>query len=226
VHDGTAAAEAILDDVLGDAPTSKAAGRLYTYVSDLRNALTRTGGRSTYITHPAHRYVLNRDTVETDLWRMRQAIHHATHTNDPDERRTALRRAVDTYRGPLAGDTDYEWIEPYREAVRQQALDATLALADALTDNPAEQITVLEAAIHHHRYTEQLYQQAMKARAALGHLDAIRTLHRALTRALGEIDTEPTTEPTALANQLVAQEQNAGRQPLRQAPRPCDGAAA
>ncbi|MFC5939970.1 BTAD domain-containing putative transcriptional regulator [Micromonospora harpali] len=227
VHDGDASAEAILDDLLPDAPANKAPGRLYTYVSDLRTIMRRTAGRGTYLTHPHQRYVLNREAVDVDLWRMRAAIRDANQATDPTERLAALRRAVDTYRGHLADGADYEWIEPYREAVRQQALDAYLALADALTDNPAEQLTVLDAAIGHNPYAEELYQQAMRARAALGHLDAIRSLRRALTRALGEIDAEPSDDTIALADELVAQVQRPARRPdLRPAPRPGDGAAA
>ncbi|WP_053065488.1 BTAD domain-containing putative transcriptional regulator, partial [Micromonospora sp. RV43] len=227
VHDGDASAEAILDDLLPDAPANKAPGRLYTYVSDLRTIMRRTAGRGTYLTHPHQRYVLNRDAVDVDLWRMRAAIRDANQATDPTERLAALRRAVDTYRGHLADGADYEWIEPYREAVRQQALDTYLALADALTDNPAEQLTVLDAAIGHNPYAEELYQQAMRARAALGHLDAIRSLRRALTRALGEIDAEPSDDTIALADELVAQVQRPARRPdLRPAPRPGDGAAA
>jgi DNA-binding SARP family transcriptional activator/LysM repeat protein len=227
VHDGDASAEAILDDLLPDAPANKAPGRLYTYVSDLRTIMRRTAGRGTYLTHPHQRYVLNRDAVDVDLWRMRAAIRDANQATNPTERLAALRRAVDTYRGHLADGADYEWIEPYREAVRQQALDAYLALADALTDNPAEQLTVLDAAIGHNPYAEELYQQAMRARAALGHLDAIRSLRRSLTRALGEIDAEPSDDTIALADELVAQVQRPARRPdLRPAPRPGDGAAA
>lgn len=227
VHDGDASAEAILDDLLPDAPANKAPGRLYTYVSDLRTIMRRTAGRGTYLTHPHQRYVLNRDTVDVDLWRMRAAIRDANQAIDPAERLAALSRAVDTYRGHLADGADYEWIEPYREAVRQQALDAYLALADALADNPAEQLTVLDAAIGHNPYAEELYQQAMRARAALGHLDAIRSLRRSLTRVLGEIDAEPSDDTIALADDLVAQVQRPARRPdLRPAPRPGDGAAA
>ncbi|MFC4148654.1 BTAD domain-containing putative transcriptional regulator [Micromonospora mangrovi] len=227
VHDGDASAEAILDDLLPDAPANKAPGRLYTYVSDLRTIMRRTAGRGTYLTHPHQRYVLNRDAVDVDLWRMRATIRDANQATDPTERLAALRRAVDTYRGHLADGADYEWIEPYREAVRQQALDAYLALVDALTGNPAEQLTVLDAAIGHNPYAEELYQQAMRARAALGHLDAIRSLRRALTRALGEIDAEPSDDTIALADELVAQVQRPARRPdLRPAPRPGDGAAA
>ncbi|TNH29847.1 hypothetical protein FHG89_10720 [Micromonospora orduensis] len=189
--------------------------------------MRRTAGPGTYLTHPHQRYVLNRDAVDVDLWRMRAAIRDANQAADPAKRLAALRRAVDTYRGHLADGADYEWIEPYREAVRQQALDAHLALADALADNPAEQLTVLNAAIGHNPYAEELYQQAMRARAALGHLDAIRSLRRALTRALGEIDAEPSDETVALADQLVAQVQRPARRPdPLPARRPSDGPAA
>ncbi|WP_246595590.1 BTAD domain-containing putative transcriptional regulator [Actinoplanes auranticolor] len=211
VHDGSATTEAILDDLLPDAPASKAPERLYTYVSDLRTVMRRIGGSATYLTHPHRRYALNPDTIDIDLWRMRAAIREAHHATDPQHRIDALRRAVDAYRGPLADGTDYEWAEPYREAIRQQALDAHLALADALTDNPTAQIRVLEAAISYSPYNEQLYQQAMRARAALGHIDAIRTLHRRLNRALADIDAEATDDTISLANQLTAELQSSDR---------------
>jgi DNA-binding SARP family transcriptional activator len=139
----------------------------------------------------------------------------------------ALRRAVDTYGGPLADGFDYEWIEPYREAARQQALDACLALAEALADQPSEMLTVLEAVMRHSPYAEPLYQAAMRARAALGHLDAIRTLRRTLTRHLAEIDAEPSDDTIALADHLVAGLQRPTRRSgPRPAPRPGDGAGA
>jgi DNA-binding SARP family transcriptional activator len=226
VHDGEATAEAILDDVLGDAPASKASGRLYTYISDLRTVLRRVAGHATYISHPGQRYVLDHDLVDVDLWRMQAAIRDAALAADPQQRQSALRRAVDTYAGPLADGADYEWIEPYREAVRQQALDAALALAGTLAETPAEQIAVLDTAIRHNPYTEQLYQQAMRTRARLGHLDAIRTLRRAVTRALDEIDAEPTDDTIALADELVSQLQRTNHPRSPRAPRPAEGAAA
>ncbi|MCY1141553.1 BTAD domain-containing putative transcriptional regulator [Actinoplanes sp. Pm04-4] len=205
VHDGSATVDAILDDLMPDAPASKAPERLYTYVSDLRAVMRRIGGPATYVTHPRGRYALNTDTISIDLWRMRAAIRDAQQTTNPQQRITALHRVIELYRGPLAADTDYEWAEPYREAIRQQALDAHLALADALTHDPLARAQVLEAAITHSPYSEQLYQQAMRTRAELGHLDAIRTLRRDLTRALAEIDTEPDDQTLTLADQLTAQ---------------------
>ena len=202
-HDGTASAEAILDDLLPEAPANKAPGRLYTYVSDLRAMMRRIAGSGDYLTYQNHRYTLNPAAVDADLWRMRAAIRDADQATDPQVRLAALRRAADSYSGHLAAGAEYEWVEPYREAVRQQALDIALALVDSLSDSPGEQLSVLDTAIRHNRYAEELYQQAMRVRAALGQLDAVRSLHRNLSRVLGEIDTEPSEESEALAEKLV-----------------------
>lgn len=204
VHDGAASGEAILDDLLPDAPTSKAAGRLYTYVSGLRAVLRHAGRSAGHVTHPDHRYVLNRDLLDIDLWRMRTAIRDAAQATDPQARAAALRRAVDAYTGPLADGCDYEWIEPYREATRQEALDAHLALADTLAGQPAQQLAVLDAAITHNPHHEALYQAAMRARADLSDVEGIRMLRRTLARRLNDIDAEPTDDTLALADRLIA----------------------
>ncbi|MEU5726748.1 BTAD domain-containing putative transcriptional regulator [Micromonospora sp. NPDC047738] len=203
VRDGSASVEAILDDLLPDAPASKAVHRLHTYVSDLRAVLRHNAGPGTYLTHPHHRYQLNPDRFNIDLWRMRAAIRAADTTASPPERIQALRRAVTAYR-PLADGCEYEWLEPYRQAVRQEALDATTALIEELTDQPAAQTAVLDTALQQHPYTETLYQAAMRAHARLGHLDTIRALRRALTRRLAEIDTEPADDTLTLADKLIA----------------------
>jgi DNA-binding SARP family transcriptional activator len=204
VHDGTAAAETILDDLLPDAPASKALHRLHTYVSDLRAVLRATAGPGNYLTHTGQRYTLNNDALDIDLWRLRAALRQAQSAGTAADRAAALRRAVDAYAGSLADGCDYEWVEPYREGVRQQVLDAALALADLLGGRPADQLTVLETAIGHNPHAEPLYQTAMRAHAALGQRDAIRTVRRTLTRRLAEIDAEPSDDSLALADRLVA----------------------
>ncbi|WP_309236679.1 BTAD domain-containing putative transcriptional regulator [Micromonospora sp. S-DT3-3-22] len=203
VHDGEATQDAILDDLLPDAPAAKAPHRLHTYVSALRKTLTRTGGPGTYLTHPTHRYALDRQHIDTDLWRMRAALRDAAQAASDAARLAALRRAVDAYGGPLADGFDYEWIEAHREGIRRQALDAHLALATT-TPDPDEAIAVLQAAIRHDPYAEPLYQQAMRAHAALGHLGEVHALRQSLTRYLAEIDAEPSKDTLALADQLTA----------------------
>src|SRR5205814_8806415 len=141
---------------------------------------------------PDEQYALNRDTVEVDLWRMQAAIsaaQAADAASDRDARVAALREAVACYSGPLADGRDYEWVEPFREAVRQQAVDTHLALVAAIgDDDPAEAVAVLCAAIEHDPHNEPLYQQAMHLYARLGDVDGIRELRRALTRRLAEVD--------------------------------------
>jgi DNA-binding SARP family transcriptional activator len=203
VHGGSARVETILEDLLPDAPARKAPYRLHTYVYSLRKTLHRCAGPGTYLEHPAGRYALNPAAVDIDLWAMRAALTEADTAATPAARTAALRRAVAAYPAPLAEGCDYEWIEPHREAIRRQALDAHLALADALADTPADALAVLTAAIGHDPYAEAAYQQAMRAHAALGQPDAIRALRRTLTRRLEEIDAEPNDDTLILANHLT-----------------------
>ncbi|MBQ1022768.1 BTAD domain-containing putative transcriptional regulator [Micromonospora sp. C95] len=202
VRDGGATVDAMKEDLVPDATVSKAPHRIHTYVYALRQALKRTGGAATYITHPRHRYQLNRDALDVDLWRMRQALA-AAETATGDARVAALRQAVAAYHGPFADGTRYEWAEPYREAVRRQALDAHLALADALCEQPEEALTVLNAAIAHDPYAEQVYQAAMRRHADLDDADAIAARLAELTRRLEELDTEPTDGTIELASALI-----------------------
>ncbi|MFI7651041.1 BTAD domain-containing putative transcriptional regulator [Micromonospora sp. NPDC049460] len=219
VRDGSASAEAILDDLLPDAPASKALHRLHTYVSDLRAVLRHNAGPGTYLTHPHHRYQLNHDRFDIDLWRMRAAIRAADAATTPADRIEALRRAVASYR-PLAEGCDYEWLEPHRQAVQREALDAAAALVEELASHPDQQIAVLDTAINQHPYAETLYQTAMRAHARLGHLDTIRALRRTLTRRLAEIDAEPADDTLALADRLIADLRQPRRGP--RSPRPSD----
>jgi DNA-binding SARP family transcriptional activator len=200
VHGGSARVETILEDLLPDAPARKALYRLHTYVYSLRKTLVRCAGPGTYLQHPPGRYTLNPDTLDIDLWTMTAALTDAAAAATPADRIAALRRAVAAYTAPLAQDCDYEWIEPHRESIRQQALDAHLALAD----HPDQSLAVLTTAITHDPYAETAYQHAMRAHAALRQPDAIRVLLRTLTRCLDEIDAEPTDDTITLANQLTA----------------------
>ncbi len=229
VHDGAARHDAILDDLIPEAPASKAPHRMHTYVSSLRQALRRTSGHgANFVNHTPLQYTLTVRLFDIDLWRMRDALRQAQHATDPHTRAAALRRAIDTYQGPLADGFDYEWIEPYRHAIGQQILDAHLALAETLDGQPTQQLPILHAAIDLDPHAEPAYQQAMRAHAALGNLDAIRNLRRALARRLAEIDAEPSDDTLTLADQLVAQLQHRQRRSghSSETPRQGQGAAA
>ncbi|MFJ6199123.1 BTAD domain-containing putative transcriptional regulator [Micromonospora sp. NPDC092111] len=199
-NDGDASIEAILEDLLPEAPSSKALHRLHTYVSDLRAVLRHHAGPGSYLTNPHRRYRLNPDRFDIDLWRLRAALRNTGGTH-PD-RVQALRHAVDNYR-PLAEGCDYEWLDAYRHAAQREALDAVTALMEAHEGNPAEQATICATALPHHPYNEQLYQQAMRAHAALWDPDAIRALRSTLTHRLSEIDAGPTDDTLDLVHHLI-----------------------
>lgn len=202
---GSASQEAILDDLLPEAPASKAPYRLHTYVYNLRKVLRAAAGPGTYVEHPARRYALAADAVDIDLWRMQSAVRAAAASTDPADRITALRTAVDAYTGPLAAGYDYEWIEPYREAVARDAIDAALDLADALTaDRPDKAIAVLAAAIDQHPQQEPLYQAAMRLHGASGDIGAVKALYRRLVRQLQDLDATPSLDTDALLRSIVS----------------------
>jgi DNA-binding SARP family transcriptional activator len=219
---GQAPQHQVIADVLPNELRSRARHRLNTYVSNLRASLCRAGGKASYVASPARNYALNRGALDVDLWRMRDAIAVAEGSADPVTRLAALRAAVGCYLGALAEGRDYEWAEPFREAVRQQAVDAHLALVAVVgDDDPAEAVAVLRAAIGHDPYNELLYQQAMGLCARLGDVDGIRELRRNVTWRMAEIDTEPSEDTVALADRLVT---DLRRRPRGPSPLPRDAA--
>ncbi len=180
--------------------------RVHTNVSNLRHVLARAGGprKSAYVTHSEGRYRLDPTSVDVDLWRFRDQLTRAQ-TAGPKDRVDLLRRACQSYTGPLAADCDYIWIEAHRERVRQEAADAHLLLATALLDagNPLEAAQILDKAIAVDPYNEALYQAAMHARHALGDRQGIRNLLQALNIALADLDAEPEDATRELADRLA-----------------------
>jgi DNA-binding SARP family transcriptional activator len=179
--------------------------RVHTNVSNLRHVFGRAAGprKLGYVTKAHSRYRLDPVSVDVDLWNLRDLVARAR-TAPTGRRIELLRSACALYTAPLADGCDYDWIEPHREKVRQQTSDAHLLLAEALleTGQPADAVHLLDHAIRLDRYNEELYRVAMRARHAVGDLDGIRHLVRALTVALADLDVEPDDDTVALAQQL------------------------
>jgi hypothetical protein len=141
-------------------------------------------------------------TVDIDVWTLRDLMRSATIAAEP-RRREPLTATCDLCTAPLAEGQDYEWIQPHRETVRRWATEAHLMLADDLLDSdPQAASDLLDKAIGLDRYNEALYVKAMHARHALTDADGIRTLLRALTKALADLDAEPREDTIELANKL------------------------
>jgi DNA-binding SARP family transcriptional activator/nucleoid-associated protein YgaU len=205
VHPDGASTRDIGEYLEPDARISQADQRVHTNASNLRHVLGRAGTadtRNAYVIKSAGRYRLDPATVDVDLWTLRDLMRTATIASG-SPRRDLLTAACDLCTAPLAQGKDYEWIQPHCETVRRWATEAHLILADdLLRSDPQAASDLLDKAIGLDRYNEALYTQAMHARHALRDPDGIRTLLRALTKALADLDAEPHEDTITLANQL------------------------
>jgi DNA-binding SARP family transcriptional activator len=194
VHPDGAATREIGEYLEPDARISQADQRVHTNASNLRHVLGRTSTAETkhgYVIKSSGRYRLDPATVEVDVWTLRDVMRQATLASGP-KRRELLTAACDLYTAPLAESQDYEWLPSHRETVRRWGTEAHLLLADDLLDsNPQAASDLLDKAIGLDRYNEALYVKAMHARYGIGDADGIRTLLRALTKALADLDAEP-----------------------------------
>ncbi|WP_309140681.1 BTAD domain-containing putative transcriptional regulator [Micromonospora sp. M51] len=205
VHPDGAGTRDIGEYLEPDARISQADQRVHTNASNLRHVLGRAGTAETknaYVIKSVGRYLLDPATVDVDVWTLRDLMRSATIAAEP-RRRELLTAACDLYTAPLADGQDYEWLQPHRETVRRWGTEAHLLLAEDLLDtNPQAASDLLNKAIGLDHYNEALYIKAMHARHALGDPDGIRTLLRALTKALADLDAEPQEDTIALATQL------------------------
>ncbi|MEU8392526.1 transcriptional regulator [Micromonospora sp. NPDC048843] len=206
VHPDGAGTRDIGEYLEPDARISQADQRVHTNASNLRHVLGRAGTAETknaYVIKSAGRYLLDPATVDVDVWTLRDLMRSATIATEP-RRRELLSNACDLYTAPLADGKDYEWLQPHRETVRRWGTEAHLLLADDLLDTNSQAASdLLAKAIGLDRYNEALYVKAMLARHALGDAGGIRTLLRALTKALADLDAELREDTIALATQLL-----------------------
>lgn len=110
-----------------------------------------------------------------------------------------LQNALDAYKGELAAQQPYEWIEPEREALRRLAVEALTQLASLHEpDKPEQALAALEHARSLDQYGEEIYQRIMELQARLNRPDAVRRTFRLLETALEELDADPSEETRQL----------------------------
>jgi DNA-binding SARP family transcriptional activator len=142
--------------------------------------------------------------IACDLWEFQAALADAARATDDDQARSALRRAVDTYRSDLLQGSDYPWVEPVRQDLHRRALDAHLRLAE-LEDHvghPDAAADTLERAIDLDRYAEEPYRRLMALQAAHGRIDAVTATWKLLQTRLADLDLEVEPATTRLYRSL------------------------
>lgn len=220
VQDGPVHRDIVLEDVLGDLQRDQAPKHLNLHATTLRQVCKATGGSNHYVHRIRDRFHLEPTAFDLDVWQLRDNIAKARGAVDPATRIAALRAAVAAYTAEFAQGCDYDWAEPYRQALAQQAMDASIDLAQDLSaaGDLDDARDVLAHAIGLHPDAERLYQDAMRVHAARGDVDGIRALRAALTRHLSGMETDPTDETLALADRLVAEARKHPKNPPRRPP--------
>jgi DNA-binding SARP family transcriptional activator len=205
IHPDGAGRDSLAAALWPDSPPGRLGNTLHTALSRLRRAVrTATHGHlDTVVVTAQGRYRLAPDLVAVDYTRFVRAQTDRRIASTPQDRRAALQTMIDTYTGPLAEGMSAAWLDPVREALRRDALDAVGALARVLVGTDPEQtVELLEIARAFDPFNELLYRDIMRLQARLGRLDAIPRTLALLTTRLAELDEHPSPVAVHLSEQL------------------------
>lgn len=177
----------LIDALWPGVPRRSLTGRLYTTLSELRGAVRDACGLNV-VDHTDDRYRLNPAQVQVDLWRLHEAIQHASTavTNTT----VAWQAVIDAYPDELAAGRTWPWLDPIRETIRRHVIDAHVALADT-ADDARRALTLLQAAIRIDPYNADLHRRAVNVLTALGEHHAAHELREGYIRRLTAAGLQP-----------------------------------
>ncbi|WP_394620140.1 LysM peptidoglycan-binding domain-containing protein [Lentzea sp. JNUCC 0626] len=187
--------EALNAAVWPEAPSDRPRNSFNNATSRLRRALADVSGEVIGNDRKG-RIRLNPDVVDTDLAIVRAAIAKG----DPGE----LSRILAVYQGDFADDLTSSWVEPNRESIRRDLLDALGDVSRDLIRQPRRLLAVLEQVRRIDRYNESVYRDIMTVQAGLGQLDAVPRTMALLTSELAEIEHQPSRATIGLVERLLA----------------------
>ncbi|MCX4834224.1 LysM peptidoglycan-binding domain-containing protein [Streptomyces sp. NBC_00006] len=176
-------------------------------IANLRRAARRllrdaTGTKSpAFVVLSGDRQRLDPQLVATDTSAFIDALRQAAAETTTYARADALRRAAETYRGPLCDGADYLWVEGPRLALHRQAVDALMLLADHMAQHSADPepaLALLNQAADFDPTNERVYRRIIKLQRAVGRDDAAHRTLALLTHRLADIDEHPEPATTAL----------------------------
>jgi DNA-binding SARP family transcriptional activator len=150
-------------------------------------------------------YRLDAEVVSVDFWTFVGAVQSRRRATTDEAREEACRTIVGVAcRGALASELVSEWIDPIREAVRRDTINAVGALAALVVDRePRQTLELLETVLDLDPYNERLYRDMLRLHAKLGEYHAIDNTIGLLSRRLAEIGEVPTPEIAELAQHLL-----------------------
>ncbi len=214
VHPRGATREAVIAALWPDSTPAQATNSVNTTLSRLRRAVRAVtdGAVEDVVLTGNGSYRLDPGVVQVDFAAFAHAQDARRAAGSAPARREAYQTMIDVYAGSLAEGMSAEWIEPVRESLRREALDAVAAEARALVStDPDATLELLEVARVFDPYNELLYRDIMRLQARLGRVEAVGRTLALLTMRLAELDEQPTPEAVDLATRLSRRD-DAGRQ--------------
>ncbi|QBS41353.1 winged helix-turn-helix domain-containing protein [Nocardia sp. CS682] len=209
LHPSGISRDRLVEALWGARSPARPTNAINTALTRLRAALAAaTNGAvpANIITDARRHYQLNPASVAVDYWKLAEAVDARRQANSDQARLDAYRRIIESAGRPVAQDLCTDWIEPLREAVRRDHLNALGALARSLVeDDPRRTLDLLETAIAADPYNEPIYCDIMRLHAKLGEYDAIERTVLVLRRRLAELGQTPTSQTCELAQRLRQQ---------------------
>lgn len=154
------------------------------------------------------RYTLDRDRVTVDLDELESLFAEAADSDDGDEARRALERALSLFRGEPFDGIETAWAEGEGRRLRALAVDVLERLARLRLD-VGEATSALDAAergIALDLLNEGLWRLALEAEGVLGLREAVAERYETLCQLLDErLGLKPTRETRALYRELLGQ---------------------
>ena len=144
-----------------------------------------------------NRYIFNR-TIDYfyDVEAFEDRIRKAQAANQPTQRIDFLQKAFDLYAGPYLPEGSGAWLMPERQRLRRVYLLACNALAQLQYDSgdTHSAILTIDKALDEDSCSEESHRLAMRIYAALGNRAAIFLQFESCTKALREINAEPSEQ--------------------------------
>jgi DNA-binding SARP family transcriptional activator len=194
--------EALNDAIWPDSRPPRPYNSFHNTLSLLRRALSDAtdGAINNLVVNDDGRYQLNDKLVDIDFWQLQHALQAPRSTEDALAR---MHDAIELYQGDLAEDVIAPWVEPFRESIRRDVLDALGALIRAHGEtDPETMLVLLERTRKLDRYNEGIYRDIIRTQARLGQHDAIPRTLALLTTTLDEIGQHPGGDTLNLADFL------------------------
>jgi DNA-binding SARP family transcriptional activator len=204
-HPGGVTIEQAVEALWPDTALGKERQQFWNALGNLRSVLRQASGHpGKAIVHEHGRYRPEPGLFAVDLWRFQQAIDQARDAGDDDAATAALRAAADAYGGSLLDGEPYGWAEPARQALRDQAVDAMVRLAELRERAGDDQgaVAALERAVQADPVAEECYRRLMRLHARHRRLDLAQRCYRQLKDRLEGLGADPDPETTRLLAEL------------------------